>query len=172
MANRVKNFLIDKIQFILFYLVAISTFGVIVSMLTSGIFNPIISFLIVDVLLGHHFESKIEYKKLSYSLKEKFNSEYYDLYWNYSLRMIRTMFGLFMTLVYLAHSLFKLELLQLLVIDAGCLLFAIVAIGIICTVFGDYKKIRKLIDKRKQDYFFEFDSDDVVIINGLKYRLV
>jgi hypothetical protein len=173
MINKIKSLLVDNCYYIIGYFVSILVFGCFIYSFTNNYLSIILSFLVVDVLLGHFFESKIEYNKLvlSHTKNNKqhlFNSDYYDLYWNYNIMMIRLTFGLFTTLVYLVNSLIELELIYLFTIATGCLLLAILFVGIVCMEFGHYKKIRKLIYKRKQEFYFEFDSDDMEIINKYK----
>ena len=169
MDNKVKCWLVDFSYYVIGYFVGILVFGCFIYSLTNNYLSIILSFLVIDVLLGYYFEGKIEYNKflLMHTKNNKqhlFNSDYYDLYWNYNIMMIRMMFGLFTTLVYLVNSLFVLKLIDLFMIGTGCLLLAMLLVGIVCMEFGHYKKIRKLINKRKQEYYFEFDSDDMEII--------
>lgn len=140
-------------------------------MLKSGSIEFFFSTLIVELCLNHlwHYYVGVEEKFMLYSLKEKFNKEYFDLYWNSNLIRIRLLVVVeyvslrIGTSLYNASSICSNVFYCLFYLFVG---FFIWAIGISCFLQLKYnKELEKLFTQKKENFGPYTDEEEKILRN-------
>lgn len=158
--------------------IASSAFGVAWLLLTllikMPIFASIIPFVFIDCIIGYIYKNRIlttkAYLKVQANMEERyFNSEYYDLYYefNYS-RILVISKSLVLTLV--VNSILGQSIEDYMnYITIGIILMFIVMVGVSLVLFSRKKEqiIMQLINLRKEDWFGEYTQKETEILMKL-----
>ena len=140
----------------------------------------IISFVIVDGIIGYWYKNKISVKKTALALEHNnFNSDYYDLYHEYSYNQwmfILKSVCLALTLCPIIHNciiihdestnILEYEMSYIGVALGLAVLFFIVA-TVISTKGKNSKALAKLCNSKKENWFSEYTDNEKKIIQDL-----
>lgn len=150
--------------------------GAVVLLTRIPSFIIIITFVVVDCILGYLYRTKINYLKsecFAKSLLDKenysyFNAEYFDLYHEFNYNRIVIVFRCLLAALTLTPLIFsKINVMVYITFGIGLMVLSLLILALPLVLRKKDNVIIKLLDKRGENWFGEYTDEELEILRQL-----